>query len=104
MTTADGDDWRAPSGAAVDTAGIAQVIGALSELRAVTFLAAPPAGLPTLRWEVDVQPPGERRPARHVIEVWLRPDGCVARLRDATFTPERAACDALRLELLKTAQ
>jgi hypothetical protein len=104
VTTADGNDWRAPSGAAVDTAGVAQVVGALSDLRAATFLAARPAGAPTLRWEADVQPPGERRPVRHVIEVWVRPDDCIARLRDATFTPERAACDALRLELLKTAQ
>ena len=101
VTTADGNDWRAPSGAAVDTARVAQVIGALSELRAVAFLPAPPAGPAALRWEVDVQPPGERRPARHVIELWARPDGCVARLRDATFTPERVSCDALRLDLLK---
>jgi hypothetical protein len=104
VTSADGNDWRAPAGAAPDTARVAQVIGVLSELRAASFLAAPPAGAPALRWEVDVQPPGERRPARHAIDVWTRPDGCVARLRDATFTAERATCDALRLELQKTAE
>ena len=84
----------------MNAANVAQVAGALSDLRAEEFLAAPPAGDARLQWEIDVQPPGERRPARHVLEAWTHKDGCVARLdRDATFDPERATCDALRLDL-----
>jgi hypothetical protein len=102
LTTDDGTTWRATSGAEVDTANAAQVVGALSDLRAEAFTAAPPPGAPAVKWQVDVQPPGEATPARHALEVWPRNDGgCSARLdADATFTPERAACTAFGLDLL----
>jgi hypothetical protein len=38
------------------------------------------------------------------VQVWTRASDCVARLdRDTTFTLERAACDALRLDLFAKA-
>jgi hypothetical protein len=103
LTTEDGTVWRAPSGGDVDAANAARVAGVLSDLRAEEFVAAPPAGEPQTRLEIDVQPPGEAHAARHVVSVWTSNDGgCVVRLDgDATFKPERAACDALRLDLLK---
>jgi hypothetical protein len=105
VTTDDGGTWRAATGADVDAARVGQVAGALADLRAEEFIAAPPAGAPSVTWEVDVQPPGERKPLRHAVETWPQKDGCVARLdRSATFRPERATCDALRLDLLKTVE
>jgi hypothetical protein len=103
LTTEDGTVWRAPAGADVDAANAARVAGVLSDLRAEEFVAAPPAGEPQTRLEIDVQPPGEAHAARHVVSVWTsNDDACVVRLdADATFKPERAACDALRLDLLK---
>ena len=55
------------------------------------------------RLEIDVQAPGEKQPTRHALHVWTQKGGdCVGRLdADATFRLERAACDALRLDLLK---
>jgi hypothetical protein len=105
LTTDDGTVWRAPSGRDVDAANAARVAGVLSDLRADEFVAAPPAGEPQTRLEIEVQAPGEAHAARHIVELWTVNDGgCVARLDgDTTFKPERAACDALRLDLLKKA-
>jgi hypothetical protein len=102
VTTDSGGNWQTSSGATVDAENVGRVIGALSELRATEFVAAPPPGQPALRLEVDVQPPGEARPARHVVELWQRKQGgCVARLdADAAFTAEPATCANLRQELL----
>ncbi len=98
-TSDDGTTWRSPSGADVDTANAARVASALSALRAESFVAAAPSGEPAVRLEVDVQAPGETKPARHTVQIWPT---CIARLdTDATFTIGRAACDALRLGLLK---
>jgi len=48
---------------------------------------------------------GEAKPTRHAVQLWPQADGgCVARLEgegSATFKPERSACEALRLDLLK---
>jgi len=102
VTTDDGGTWRGAAGATVDAARVGQVAGALGDLHAEEFVAAPP-GAPSVTWEIDVQPPGERRPLRHVLEIWARKPGagCVARLdEDATFRPEPATCDALRSDLL----
>ncbi len=78
------------------------MVGALSDLRAVDFVAAPPSGEPAVRVEVDVQPPGERQPTRHVVQLYTRPNDCIARLdADTTFRLERATCATLRLDLLK---
>jgi hypothetical protein len=50
---------------------------------------------------VDVQPPGEPRPTRHVVQLYTRPNDCIARLdADTTFRLERATCATLRLDLL----
>ena len=77
------------------------VVGALSDLRAAEWIAAPPPGEPAVRLEVDVQPPGESRPTRHVVQVYPRPNDCVARLdADTAFRLERATCATLRLDLL----
>jgi len=112
LTTEDGTVWRAPSGGNVDAANAARVSGVLSDLRAEEFVAAPPAGEAQTRLEIDVQAPGETHATRHVVQLWpLNDGGCVARLSpegkatsgDATFKPERSACDALRLDLLKKA-
>ena len=107
LTTEDGTVWRAPAGGDVDAANAARVSGVLSDLRAEEFVAAPPAGEPQTRLEIDVQPPGETHAARHVVLLWpLSDGGCVARLSgggEATFKPERSTCDALRLDLLKKA-
>ena len=98
----DGSTWQTPPGATPDTADVARVVGTLGDLHAEEFLPAPPASTPPLRVQVDVQPPGESRPARHALQLWPRKDGaCVAHLdADATFTLERATCDELRLDLL----
>src|SRR5204863_8427549 len=94
--------WQTPPGATPDTADVARVVGTLGDLHAEEFLPAPPASTAPLRVQVDVQPPGESRPARHALQLWPRKDGAfVAHLdADATFTLERATCDALRLDLL----
>ena len=90
--------WRAPSGGDVDAANAARVVGALSDLRAEEFVAAPPAGEPQTRLEIDVQPPGETHAARHVVQLWpLNDGGCVARLPDAaTRRSNRSARRATR--------
>jgi hypothetical protein len=109
LTSEDGTVWRTPSGRDVDAANAARVAGVLSELRAEEFVAAPPAnvGDAQTRLEIDVQPPGETHAARHVVQLWTFNDGgCVARVSpegEATFKPERSACEALRLDLLKKA-
>jgi hypothetical protein len=96
--------WHAPVGKTVDAAAVARVIGALSDLHAQDFVAAPPPGAPAVNVQIAVQPPGEARPANHTVQVWTRASDCVARLdRDTTFTLERAACDALRLDLFAKA-
>jgi hypothetical protein len=104
VTADDGGNWRAPSGAPVDAANVALVAGALSDLRAEEFVAAPPRGEPTARVEVDIKPPGAPAPLHHVLDVWAEKthgDDCVARLdADATFKPDGATCAALRLDLL----
>jgi hypothetical protein len=105
VTTDDGTDWQAPGGAQVDAGNVGRVAGALSDLRADEFLAAPPTGEAPLRLEIDVQQPGDAKPMRHALQLWPQKDGsCVARLDgEATFKPECAACDTLRLDLLKKA-
>jgi hypothetical protein len=101
LTTADGGTWHTSSGEP-DAANAALVVGALSDLRAVDFVAAPPSGEPAVRLEVDVQPPGEARPTRHVVQLYTRPNDCIARLdADTTFRLERATCATLRLDLLR---
>jgi len=101
LTTADGGTWHASAGEP-DAANAALVIGALSDLRAVEWIAAPPSGEPAVRLEVDVQPPGQPRPTRHVVQLYPRPSDCVARLdADTTFRLERATCATLRLDLLQ---
>jgi len=100
LTTADGGTWHASSGEP-DAANAALVVGALSDLRAVEWIAAPPSGEPAVRLEIDVQPPGEPRPTRHVVQLYTRPNDCTARLdADTTFRLERATCATLRLDLL----
>jgi hypothetical protein len=103
LTSDDGGTWRATSGTP-DAAGAAQAVGVLGNLRAEAFVASAPPGTPAVRWAVDVQAPGEAKPTRHTLDVWMpKPEACVARLDGgATFTPERAACDALRLELIES--
>jgi len=101
LTTTDGGTWHATSGEP-DAANAALVVGALSDLRAVEWIAAPPSGEPAVRVEIDVQPPGEPRPTRHVVQLYPRPNDCIARLdADATFRLERATCATLRLDLLR---
>ena len=101
LTTEDGGTWHASAGEP-DAANAALVVGALSDLRAVEWIAAPPAGEPAVRLEIDVQAPGEPRPTRHVVQVYTRPNDCVARLdADTTFRLERATCATLRLDLLQ---
>jgi hypothetical protein len=103
LTSDDGTVWRTASGADVDAANAARVAGVLSDLRAEEFVPAPPAGEAPVRVEIDVQQPGDAHARRHAVHVWPQNDGgCVARLDgEATFRPERATCDALRLDLLK---
>jgi hypothetical protein len=105
LTTDDGGAWRAAAGENADAANVARVEGALSDLRAQEFVAAAPAGAPVVRLEFDMQPPGEVKPARHAVQVWMRKEGdCVARLDgDVTFTLDRATCDALRSDLMASA-
>jgi hypothetical protein len=101
LTTQDGGSWLASAGEP-DAANAALVVGALSDLRAAEFVAAPPAGEPTVRLEIDVQPPGEPRPTRHIVQLYTRPNDCIARLdEDTTFRLERATCATLRLDLLQ---
>ena len=108
LTTEDGTVWRAPSGRDVDAANAARVAGALSDLRAEEFVAAPPAAVSRRRgWRSTFSRPAKRTPPATSSLLWpLNDGGCVARLSgdgDATFKPERSACDALRLDLLKKA-
>jgi len=99
VTSDDGGTWNVASGAQADAASVARVVGALSDLRADQFLAEAPHGEPATRLEIDVQQPGDARATRHVLQLF---PGCIARLdADATFTIERAACDALGLSLLR---
>jgi len=94
----------APAGAAADGTNVARVIGALGNLRAEAFVAKPPAGAPEVTLEVAVQPPGEAAPTRHVLEVHKKKEapGCTGRLdHDVAFSLGEAACDELRLGLLK---
>ena len=101
-TTDGGGSWQAPAGEAADAANVSQVVGALSDLRADEFVASPPPGEPAVRLQIDVQPPGERQLVPHVLKILDAKEGCAAVLdTDAIFTLERAACDALRLPLLK---
>jgi hypothetical protein len=103
LTTDDGGaSWRPPPGETADTANASQVVDALSDLRAEEFLESQPHGAPAVRLQIDVLPPGERQPLHHALRIFAAKDGCVAQLEgDAIFTLERAACDALRLPLLK---
>ena len=99
VTSDDGGTWHAKSGARADAANIARIIGALSDLRPEAFLDDAPPVQPKVRLDLDVQQPGDRSPTRHIVRIQ---PGCVARLdADATFTIERAACDALGLSLLQ---
>lgn len=100
-TTDGGGSWQAPAGEGADAANVAQVVGALSELRAEEFVASAPSGEPAVRLQIDLQLPGERQPLGHTVQIFSAKQGCTARLdTDTTFTLERAACDALRLPLL----
>ncbi len=106
LASSDGDTWRvlAPAGAAADGTNVARVIGALGNLRAEAFAAKPPAGAPEVTLEVAVQPPGEATPTRHLIELHKKKEapGCTGRLdHDVAFSLGEAACDELRLGLLK---
>lgn len=95
----EGGGWRL-RGAGVgvpDAAGIAQVVGALAELRADSFETRPPRGAPALILEVDVLAPGEKTPRGHRLELFpAATGGCPARL-DATtvFILPRETCDRL---------
>ena len=108
LTSADGDDWRvvAPPGATADRTDAARVVGALGNLRAEAFVPAEkvPSGAPELSLTVAVQPPGEPAPLRHTLDVYKRKEapGCTGRLDcDVAFMLAPAACDELRLGLLK---
>lgn len=108
LTSVDGDSWRvvAPPGAAVDRTNAARVVGALGNLRVEAFVRAEevPAGAPELSLTIVIQPPGEPAPTQHTLELYKRKEapGCTGRLdRDVAFTLAPAACDELRLGLLK---
>jgi hypothetical protein len=108
LTSTDGDSWQvvAPAGAAADRTSVARVVGALGNLRAEAFLPTEemPAGAPDLSLAIDVQPPGEAAPTHHTLALYKKKEapGCTGRLdRDAAFTLAPAACDELRLGLLK---
>lgn len=103
ITTDDGGgSWNAFPGETADTASASQVVGALSDLRAEKFVESPPPGEPAVRLQIDLQPPGERQPLHQALRIFAAKEGCVAHLETvAIFTLERAACDALRLPLLK---
>jgi hypothetical protein len=73
----DGGTWHASSGEP-DAANAALVIGALSDLRAVEWIARAASGEPAVRLEVDVQPPGEPRPTGTSFSS-TAPNDCVAR-------------------------
>ena len=98
--TAVGDDGRRrqlarAAGEPVDARQRRRVVaGALVDLRAEAFLAAtPPPGAPTARLEIDVKPPGEPRPLRHVVAASGREATTTAWrawTRDATFKTGRA--------------
>ncbi|HVV49473.1 MAG TPA: DUF4340 domain-containing protein [Polyangia bacterium] len=111
LASRDGEDWRAvsPSGAAVEGTNVARVVGTLGNLRAEAFQASAPAGAPTLTLEVSVQPPGESQPTRHTVALYgiaapktKEAPGCAGRLdREVSFTLPAAACEELRLPLVK---
>jgi hypothetical protein len=85
----------------VNTPAVSQIVFALSDLHAATFVAAP-SGTPAVALEIDVQPPGEARPIRHKLELWPRDGGSIARLdADATFTIAPTMSEILRAELLQ---
>jgi len=103
VTTDDGGgSWKAPPSQTADVANASRVVDALGDLRAKDFVPTPPRGEPAVRLQVDVQPPGEPQPVHHALRIFAAKEGCVADLNEkAAFTLERAACDALRLSLLK---
>jgi hypothetical protein len=105
VTTDDGGgSWKASAGQSADAANASRVVDALADLRAKAFVETPPRGEPAVRLQVDVQPPGEPQPVPHALRIFSAKDGCVATLNEkTTFTLERAACDALLLPLLKSA-
>jgi hypothetical protein len=79
-TTEDGGASWSSAGRVADLAQLARALAALSELRAEDFVAAPSRGNPAVRWAIEVQAPGETRPARHLIELYPRADGCLAQI------------------------
>ena len=97
LTTDDGNVWRAPSGATVDAANVgAGGRRAVGSARRATFVAAPPAGEPTLRWRSTSSRPASARPTRHVVAgLGASADGCVARL-DARRDVQAGARDVRR--------
>jgi hypothetical protein len=108
LTSADGDSWRvvAPPGAAADRTNAARVAGALGNLRVETYVPTEttPSGAPEVSLTVALQPPGEPAPIQHTLELYKKEEapGCTGRLdRDVSFTLAPAACDELRLRLLK---
>lgn len=106
LTSRDGEEWRpvAPARGPVDRTDVARVVGALGNLRAETFLAAAPRGAPELTLEVDVQAPGDSAAARHRLDLYKMKEapGCAGRLdRELAFTLAAAACNELRLPLVK---
>jgi hypothetical protein len=78
--TDDGGASWTSAGRVADPAQLARAVAALSDLRAEEFIAAPSRGNAAVRWVVEVQAPGETRPARHLIEIYARADGCLAQI------------------------
>ena len=108
LTSVDGDSWQvvAPPGAAADRTNAARIVGALGNLRVETYLPAEkaPSGAPEVSLTVAIQPPGEPAPSRHTLDLYKTKEapGCTGRLDgDVSFTLAPAACDELRLGLLK---
>ena len=102
--TARAGGWSRRPARRPDRTNAARVVGALGNLRAEAFSAEAPAGAPELNLEVAVQPPGEAAPTRHTLEIDKKKEapGCTGRLdRDVAFALAPAACDELRLGLLK---
>jgi hypothetical protein len=104
LATPDGEQWRvvAPPGAEVDRANVARVVSALDDLHATAFRTKAPSGASVLRFDVEVQPPGEPRPTAYALVLHDAPNGaCVGRLdADTTFDIAPAACTELRLPVL----
>jgi hypothetical protein len=103
IASRDGEDWRAvrPGGAPIDRTNAARVVGALGNLHAETFVAAPPRGRPEVTLRVAVVSPGTDSPRRRTLEIFARPKvGCTGRLdAEAIFTLAPAACAELLLPL-----